>query len=139
MLVLKVHLDRTLFVLLAREGGGDALAAPRDVREDVAVFDLLDVGAREDGRGAIAIEFVDGQARALERYVRVIGVGRGERVPRLLEVEPRNQRRAAHRRVSIGARRRRGNESQAERGRREHGSSPPTPSIARSHRSRPSA
>ncbi len=63
----------------------------RDIGQRLPARELLYLGASDDGRRAIAVELVDGEARALEGDRGRIGVGLRQLPPCLLVVEPRDE------------------------------------------------
>ena len=56
-----------------------------------STFGVQHLGTGEDRGGAVAIELVDGEARALEEDERIVPVGAREHATRLVEIEARDQ------------------------------------------------
>ncbi len=76
----------------------------RDVGERLASGRVLDLRAREDRRGAVAIELVDGEARSLEQDARIVRISGREDASRLVVVEPGDERLRGLGGVGLGGR-----------------------------------
>ena len=61
-------------------------------RELISALGVLHLGSGEDRRGAVAVQLVDGQARALDENEGVVSGGTREHTARFVEIQPRDER-----------------------------------------------